>query len=480
MMTFSLVVPTFDDFDALAPSVIGNLELHGPFVREVVVVDNRPDSRQGKTTAKWCAAKGLRYVPLRDAVGTAAAKNAAIRAASPGFVVCLDSHVILCAGALNALAAFYEADLDRVNDLVHGPLVYDDGGMVSHFQTEWDERGLNDPQDKEAVVEKGRGVRPGDPLWAGGMLGRWAVDERVKGAEPFEIPSMGMGCFATHTDTWQGYNPAFRGFGGEETYIHNLYHRSECKTWCVPGFRWWHKFARGTPAKYVAKVIDQFRNYRLGWQELGLPMSHLDAYFKGRLTQAEYQSVITGEYDPTAPAEPVSIDTLFAERRSTPSDINEHLDVLKALATGKASVTEFGTRGGNSTVAFLAAQPDRLTCYDLNPCPAWDTLERARGKTELEFIEADTADLDAIDPTDVLFLDTQHTARQVTAELRHHKRVWAWIVLHDTVTYGTVGDDGGPGIRAAVTPFLAAHPEWKVAADYPHNNGLMVLQRVAP
>jgi hypothetical protein len=66
------------------------------------------------------------------------------------------------------------------------------------------------------------------------------------------------------------------------------------------------------------------------------------------------------------------------------------------------------------------------------------------------------------------------------AELRHHERVRAWIVLHDSVTYGTVGDDGGPGIRAAVNPFLAAHPEWKVAADYLHNNGLMVLQRVAP
>jgi glycosyltransferase involved in cell wall biosynthesis len=378
-MTFSLVIPTFDDFDALAPSTVGNLELHGPFVREVVVVDNRPDSKQGKTTAKWCAAKKLRYVPAKDAVGTAAAKNAAIAAASPGYVVCLDSHVVLLTGALAALANFYRVDSDRRFDLVHGPLVYDDGGMVSHFQVEWDERGLNDPEDKEAVVEKGRGVRPGAPLWAGGMLGRWAVDERVKGTEPFVIPSMGMGCFAMHTDTWLGYNPAFRGFGGEESYIHAKYHAAGRKAWCVPGFRWWHKFPRGTPARYTAKVIDQFRNYRLGWQELGHPTDHLDAYFRGRLTPAEYQSVTTGEYDPTTPPPVVTADALFAARRATPSDINEHLDVLKALATGKASVTEFGTRGGNSTVAFLAAQPDRLTCYDLNPCPAWDTLERARG-----------------------------------------------------------------------------------------------------
>ena len=37
---------------------------------------------------------------------------------------------------------------------------------------------------------------------------------------PFEITMQGLGLFACRRDAWPGFNPAFRGFGGEEGYIH--------------------------------------------------------------------------------------------------------------------------------------------------------------------------------------------------------------------------------------------------------------------
>ena len=46
-------------------------------------------------------------------------------------------------------------------------------------------------------------------------------------------------------------------------------------------------------------------------------------------------------------------DQEFRIARDTPSDINEHMEVLKGLADEVDHVTEMGTRTGVSTRAFL-------------------------------------------------------------------------------------------------------------------------------
>lgn len=85
-----------------------------------------------------------------------------------------------------------------------------------------------------------------------------------------------------------------------------------------------------------------------------------------------------------------------------------------------------------------------------------------------------------IDPTDLLFIDTVHTAERLGAELaRHAANVSLYLVLHDTETFGKRGEDGGPGLLAAVELFLAAHPEWEISYQARHNNGLTVLRRIA-
>ena len=57
-------------------------------------------------------------------------------------------------------------------------------------------------------------------------------------------------------------------------------------------------------------------------------------------------------------------DQEYRIARDTPSDINEHIEVLKNLADSVKHVTEMGTRTGVSTRAFLAADVT-LRAYDL-------------------------------------------------------------------------------------------------------------------
>src|SRR5262245_5381518 len=76
---------------------------------------------------------------------------------------------------------------------------------------------------------------------------------------------------------------------------------------------------------------------------------------------------------------------------STPSDINEHLPILSELAQRCDHVTEFGRRTGNSTIAFIHAQPKRLVSYDNRPIIKADRfLLTLAGKTDVRLLQGDT------------------------------------------------------------------------------------------
>jgi hypothetical protein len=161
-----------------------------------------------------------------------------------------------------------------------------------------------------------------------------------------------------------------------------------------------------------------------------------------------------------------------------PSDINEHCPTLYLLAAQSQHVTEMGCRHGISTTALLRAQPQTLVCYDLERLPEFDQVLLVTGRTELRYHEANTLEVE-IEPTDLLFIDTFHVYEQLRRELELHAgRVRRFIALHDTTTFGEEGEwDGHRGLWPAVTEFLAAHPEWWLAARYHHNHGLTVLER---
>lgn len=161
-------------------------------------------------------------------------------------------------------------------------------------------------------------------------------------------------------------------------------------------------------------------------------------------------------------------------------DMAEHLPVLSRYASACRDVVEFGVRTGNSTCALLhgleqAADPARLFSFDLEPAEyAPPPLEN----TSWKFAQADTADLATIPECDLLLVDSLHTAAQVAAELRHAGRVRSWIFLHDTITWGSVGEKKEPGITDAIYQFLANEKgEWRVQAHWPQCHGLLCLAR---
>jgi len=166
----------------------------------------------------------------------------------------------------------------------------------------------------------------------------------------------------------------------------------------------------------------------------------------------------------------VTLEEVYESVCSEPSDINEHLPTLRKYAEQSGRILDLGTRYGTSTTALLAGQPDVLISLDVSPCRN-ATLLKARGGTDLRFIEADSLEWQPIhDSYDLLFVDTLHTFEQVTAELgRFSALVTNWIILHDTVAF--------PPVMDAVRELLNQNPEWSVIEDHQNNNGLTVLER---
>lgn len=195
-----------------------------------------------------------------------------------------------------------------------------------------------------------------------------------------------------------------------------------------------------------------------------------------------------------------------------PTDIHEHLPLLRLLASRCDHVTEFGMRWARgSTLAFLAAQPKTFVSWELDPVFVTDRrvndLTHVAGRTSFQPRTGNTLEI-TIEKTDMLFIDTLHTGRHLLSELERHvdpknRPVAKYLAFHDTHLFGLVGEDGGPGLRTAIRQFqrLFAFPLWQLmdahdpaiaeaakigltTADPPmmldltNNNGLIVLKHI--
>jgi predicted O-methyltransferase YrrM len=187
------------------------------------------------------------------------------------------------------------------------------------------------------------------------------------------------------------------------------------------------------------------------------------------------------------------LSSYLREIAETPSDINEHLELLHNIVaeTNAQIIVELGTRSGNSTSALVigaARTGGRVTSvdhgqgsdYSLEP-PTWNSLGQASEiireklglgrywrlvvKDDLQFAR------DYDDEIDVLLIDTSHSYEQTRKELE----AWGnkvvpggFIVIHDTVSF--------PEQNKAIWEFLDNHP----SSDYVEHmncNGLGIIIR---
>jgi predicted O-methyltransferase YrrM len=159
------------------------------------------------------------------------------------------------------------------------------------------------------------------------------------------------------------------------------------------------------------------------------------------------------------------------------SDINEHIPVLVEYANECEHITEFGTRTGVSTWAWLESKAKTIRCFDIDKEVEKHLKIHLLALKELDkdftFTCVSTiADKLDIEPTDLLFIDTDHTYEQCSKELQlHAHKVKKYLIFHDTFTCS--------GVIKAINEFLKENNNWKIRKVLTNNNGLTVLERTA-
>ena len=125
------------------------------------------------------------------------------------------------------------------------------------------------------------------------MYGVWGTNPLGLDPEgaPFEIQMQGCGLIACRRDAWPNFNPLFRGFGGEEGYIHEKARQAGGRAMCLPFLRWSHRFNRPGGNTYRNDYEDRLRNYIIGWTELGLDLAPVWAHYQTVLAPELYRTV---------------------------------------------------------------------------------------------------------------------------------------------------------------------------------------------
>ena len=286
---------TYDDYDGVYFSVQALRMYHSEIAEEceLLVVDNNPTgpcAQQLKRLDQQI--DGYRYVPLPDVHGTAV-RDYIFHHAAGDYVVCMDCHVFIVPGAIEKLLNYFAENPDS-RDLLQGPMIYDDlVKIATHLE----------------------------PSWREGMYGTWATDVRGNDLEggPFEIPMQGLGVFACRKDAWQRFNPRFRGFGGEEGYIHEKFRQAGSRTLCLPFLRWMHRFARPMGVPYPLRWKDRIWNYWLGCAELNLDIDPMKDHFCDMLGSQTAQTLFDEVEDEIA--SPFSFfDAIYCITLSTNSE----------------------------------------------------------------------------------------------------------------------------------------------------------------
>ena len=174
----------------------------------------------------------------------------------------------------------------------------------------------------------------------------------------------------------------------------------------------------------------------------------------------------------------------------TPSDINEHLPVIKKYAQQCEHITEMGIRYIVSTWAMLAAKPKKIICYDILTGLDMNIFnanlneiinEANNANISFVFHKADVLNID-IEETDLLFIDTYHEYNQIKKELKlHGNKVKKYLLFHDTTTFGQNGETfkqpNTIGIWPAIKEFLNDNNHWEICEKLENNNGLTILKK---
>ena len=246
---------------------------------ELLVVDDHPEPNRGDIH-HVCSNSRARYVHAPKAMGPAHAKNSVWEHAQGSHVLVIDCHVLLVPGAVEALIAAARADAVG-RDMWVGPLRSEAGNIIA---TEL------------------------SPELRGDFFGTWLVDSRYPVSETREVHAHGSALSFMRKADWPKFSQHFRGFAGEEVYIHDKVRLHGGKVLYQPWLGWCHRFPRFGAVPYSLTLNDKLRNYLIGAYEMGWNISQFREYFGRKLPQAQrlevemqvleiYPQIFDGRYD---------------------------------------------------------------------------------------------------------------------------------------------------------------------------------------
>jgi hypothetical protein len=191
-----------------------------------------------------------------------------------------------------------------------------------------------------------------------------------------------------------------------------------------------------------------------------------------------------------------------------PSDISEHLPVLRDRTRECGAVVHLGASNLVATWALLAglsqssASQKSYIGLDVRECADplnFKVLHLCAQHHDIGFgFIVDKNEFKMKPECDLLFIDALHTYPHLTAELEHfHHKVAKYIIMHDTSApwghqdeaittseqrkqYPVCVDYRKQGLWPAVEDFLQRHPEWALKERRLNCHGLTTLVRVPP
>lgn len=275
----TIAIATLNDHEGLWWTLQILCDFHSeslPFC-QLLIVDQDPDSEQGKENAKLAIKKmkrradreglwhSVKYVPMRNPKGVGPARNKLFAESDGDAVLVLDSHVILPGGTIERLLDYYDHNTS-CRDLLVGPLLSDGGGFVGTHQ---------------------------ELRWRSEAWGTWARDEELfePDAPPKEVPMQGLGLFSCRKDAYPGFHPAQQGFGCAEAVFAEKFRKRGDKVLCLPFLRWKHRFFRFGGPPYPVYRIDKVANYLIEMLAEGLDPSEMMDHFEGQLNDSEMQEL---------------------------------------------------------------------------------------------------------------------------------------------------------------------------------------------
>lgn len=484
----------YQDYWGVWPTV-QSLRIHHN-VTNIIVVDNSPNTEHGKLTKDLCVKIGANYIEMPGNTGTTQPRQKIFDVSKTKYTMCVDCHILIEPMAIELLMKYFKENPDT-GDLLSGPMVYD---PLVHWETQFNDE------------------------WRSEMHGIWGRDPRGDDINnpPFEIWGQGLGLFACRTKAWQGFNPHFRGFGGEEGYIHEKFRQAGHKALCLPFLRWVHRYGKPDGVKYPLTRWNKVRNYVLGHLELGWPLSKVHEHFvTGRLlSQKEWDYLIedpVGHVDPPSFAvrnprkaaqeqiNNITLPELFQMVKGTKRDLDQHADVIREYAEAATSMVAFVKR---QEWNVLLAEPlprnlvpigkqKKLVVYQtedgqllglvhkaLNDVQEKDKTRSQHHKSDFFYQttvgpDADSLKVEPIGPVDLLVFDTVMTGDRIYNELNQHGKQAQRILVRGTGAFGLKSEfENSPGLLYGMDQWMKENEGWFLSDHYSHQYGFTVMSRI--